>query len=445
MKSLAYSLKKSYFFIIFLFIILSFVSLIITGEYIINENKVKIRNAMSFLDYEIGDEKENKIDKIFSGDLVKNDFKKENISLQKMELIITYKNKIYAERKDKKFMDIDSTNKIEELDFYEYLVLAKYIKAKDGKNLKVTIVKSLKKEKKLFIKVMEIFIIGLIITIIISLIGIKYFLEKIKKQLKMLENLNESIDLNNLKLIKPKNKFLEFENICNSYVNMVERLDLQNQKQIEFVQSASHELKTPIFIIRGYIDMIKRWGKNDKKVMEESINFVEDEVKNMTELVEKLLFIAKDKEIKIENNDIELSEIICDIIHSFKKIFPQNEIIFNPKYTIINYDESLIKMLLKNIIENALKYGKNKPVKIEIKKVENKINLSVKDEGIGMSLKEIEHIFDRFYRVDKSRDKSIKGHGLGMTIVKRIISILKIELKIKSLQNKGTEIIIIFD
>lgn len=445
MKSLSYSLKKSYLFILFLFIIFFFVSLIITGEYIINENKVEIRNAMSFLDYEIGDEKGNKIGEIFSGNLVRDDFKKENISLQKMELIITYKNEIYAERKDNKFMEVDPTNKIEELDFYEYLVLSKYIKAKDGKNLKVTIVKSLKKEKKLFIKVIEVFIVGLIITITISIIGIRYFLEKIKKQLGILENLNESIDLNNLKLIKPKNKFLEFENICNSYEEMVKRLDIQNQKQIEFVQSASHELKTPIFIIRGYIDMIKRWGKNDEKIMEESITSVEDEVKNMTELVEKLLFIAKDREIKIENNEIELSEIILDVIQNLKKIYPEKEIIFNPKYTIINYDESLIKMLLKNIIENALKYGENKPVKVEIKEVKNKINLSVIDEGVGMSKEEIEHIYDRFYRADKSRDKSIKGHGLGMTIVKRIISILKIEIKIKSLKNKGTEVVVFFN
>lgn len=445
MKSLSYSLKKSYFLIIFLFLIFFIASLTITGEYIINDNKVEIRNAMSFLDYEIGDEKGNRIEEIFSGNLVKSDFKKENISLQNMQLIITYKDKIYAEREDKKFIEVNTNNEIQELDLYEYLVLSKYIKAKDGKNLKVTIVKSLKKEKKLFIKVIEIFIVGLIITITISVIGIKYFLKKIKNQLKVLENLNEGIDLNNLKLIKPKNKFLEFENICDSYENMVKRLDVQNQKQIEFVQSASHELKTPIFIIRGYIDMIKRWGKNDEKILEESIGFVEDEVKNMTELVEKLLFIAKDREIKVENNEIELSEIILEVVQSLKKIYPDNEIIFNPKYTIVSYDESLIKILLKNIIENALKYGEKKPIKIEIKEIKNKISLSIVDKGLGMSNEEIDHIYDRFYRVDKSRDKSIKGHGLGMTIVKRIISILKIEIKIKSLKNKGTEVVVFFN
>lgn len=445
MKSLSKSLKKSYFIIILSFILLFIASLIVTGKYVIDVNKVKLRDAMSFLDYEIGYEKGDKTPEIFTGNLVKTDFKKENISLKNMDLIISSKTQEYSERKGEIFKNIDPDNKIKDLDIYEYLVLSKNIKANQGKILKVTLIKSLKKEKYLFIKIIEIFCAGLIITIIISMIGIKYFLNKIKYQLNILENINETIDLNNLKSIKPKNQFIEFENICLSYEKMLQRLDEQNQKQIEFVNNASHELKTPIFIIGGYIDMMKRWGKNNKEILDESINSVEDEVKNMTELIEKLLFIAKNKEVHVEKKEIELSEIIIEILSKFKIIYPKIKVNFNPEYVLIESDEGLIKLLLKNLIENAIKYSNGNPVSIYLNQNENNNTiLTIIDKGIGMDLSEQSHIFDRFYRVSKSRDKNIKGHGLGMTIVKKIKEILNIDLIIESEKNRGTKVKIIF-
>lgn len=443
MKSLAYSLKRSYFIIIFLFVVLFVTSLIITGEYIIGENRLDMRNAMSFLDYEIGDEKGNRIDEIFSGNLVKSDFKKENASLKNLELIISYKNKEYAEREDKKFKEVYPDNQVKDLDFYEYLVLSKNIKAKEGEILKVTLVKSLKKEKRLFIKVVEIFIIGLIITITISIIGIKYFLKKINSQLDVLQGFNERIDLNNLKLVKPKNKFLEFEKICNSYERMIDRLDEQSQKQIEFVHSASHELKTPIFIIKGYMDMIKRWGSKDEAILKESIDAVEDEVNSMVDLVEKLLFIAKDREIRIEKTEIEISEIIIEVIQNLKRVYLERKVEFKPEYMIFQSDEGLLKILLKNILDNALKYGKGKPVFISCSENKDEIKIEIEDQGEGIDEKEIPHIFDRFYRVDRSRDKSIKGHGLGMTIVKRVTDILDIDIKVESKKSMGTKVILL--
>lgn len=447
MKTLSATLKKSYFQLICLFTIVLVLSLSITGKYLINSSKQYLRNAMGFLKYEILEEVNSKSIEIFTGDLVNRLFKVENPSLDDLEITIKYKNLIYTENTNHKLLEAATEDKVKNVHWYDYMVLKNDLINKDGEVYTVILVKNLREEKNFFFDMIYIFLSGLSICIIISIFAFTRLLKKIKKQLSLLENINSNITLENLKVIKPTNYFKEFDNILYSYEDMLLRLDTQNKKQIEFVQNSSHELKTPLFIIGGYIDMIKRWGKKDPEIFNEALTSIEDETKSMNLLIEKLLFIAKESEIKSERNEVELSEVILGCISSLKHQYPESSINFTPEYTIIQSDEGLIKLLIKNILENSIKYGKNEPIDITIANdtEQNQAILTIEDHGLGMSPNELHHIYDRFFRANKSRSKDIQGHGLGMSIVKRIVSLLNLDIKISSAPNVGTTVKIFFN
>lgn len=447
MRTLSGTLKKSYFQLICLFSVVLLLSLSITGKYLINSSKEYLRNAMGFLKYEILEEVNSKSMEIFTGDLVNRLFKIENPALDDLEITIKYKDLIYTENTNKRLLDAAVEDKVKNVHWYDYMVLKNELINKDGEIYTVILVKNLKEEKDFFFDMIYIFLSGLSICIIISIFAFTKLLKKIKKQLSLLENINSNITLENLKVIKPTNYFKEFDNILDSYEDMLLRLDTQNKKQIEFVHNSSHELKTPLFIIGGYIDMIKRWGKKDPEIFNEALISIEDETKSMNLLIEKLLFIAKESEIKSEKNEVELSEIILGCISSLKHQYPKSNINFTPEYTIIKSDEGLIKLLIKNILENSIKYGKNNPVDISITNNDEQKQaiLTIKDYGIGMTSEELHHIYDRFFRANKSRSKEIQGHGLGMSIVKRIINLLNLDIKISSAPNMGTTVQIFFN
>lgn len=447
MRTLSGTLKKSYFQLICLFTIVLLLSLSITGKYLINSSKQYLRNAMGFLKYEILEEVNSKSMEIFTGDLVNQLFRVENPALDDLEITIKYKDLTYTENKKQFLLDSAVEDKVKNVHWYDYMVLKNELINKDGEVYTVILVKNLSEEKNFFFDMIYIFLSGLSICIIISIFAFTKLLKKIKKQLSLLENINSNITLENLKVIKPTNYFKEFDNILDSYEDMLLRLDIQNKKQIEFVHNSSHELKTPLFIIGGYIDMIKRWGKKDPEIFNEALISIEDETKSMNLLIEKLLFIAKESEIKSEKNEVELSEIILGCISSLKHQYPKSNINFTPEYTIIKSDEGLIKLLIKNILENSIKYGKNNPVDISITNNDEQKQaiLTIKDYGIGMTSEELHHIYDRFFRANKSRSKEIQGNGLGMSIVKRIINLLNLDIKISSTPNMGTTVQIFFN
>lgn len=447
MKTLSGTLKKSYFQLICLFSIVLTLSLSITGKYLINSSKHSLRNAMGFLKYEILEEVNSKSMEIFNGNLVDNLFRVENPSLDELEITIKYKDFIYSENKNKELLKAAVEDKVTNIHWYDYMVLKNELVNKDGEVYTVILIKNLSSEKNFFLDIVYIFLSGLTICILISIVAFNRLLRKITKQLSLLESLNTNITLENLEVIKPTNYFKEFDNILDSYEEMLLRLDIQNKKQIEFVHNSSHELKTPLFIISGYIDMIKRWGKKDPEIFNEALISIEDETKNMNVLIEKLLFLAKETEIKTEEIEAELSEIILGCISSLKRQYPKANINFTPEYTIVKSDESLIKLLIKNILENAIKYGKDNPIDITLTNSDelNQAILTVEDHGIGMTTNELHHIYDRFFRANKSRSKEIQGHGLGMSIVKRIVTLLNLDIKISSAINEGTTIKVFFN
>ena len=292
-------------------------------------------------------------------------------------------------------------------------------------------------------------IIGLSTLILIFTTLLAYFISKrfynrFTSSLNELQRLTNEINLESLDTNFKENEYYEFQQVIISYNNMLKRLKEQTQKQIDFVNNASHELKTPIFVISGYVDLIKRWGYSNKELVEESLDAIGEESKNMANLVNKLLFLAKDEENYINEEEINLKDLIINIVKDLKILYPfqEIEIIISEEYTIIS-DNFLLKQLLINLIENAVKYGNKKKVTIILKKDKN-ITIEIIDRGKGISEENLNKIFEKFYRENKARSREEGSQGLGLSIVKKIANILNINIEIESKIGIGSTVKIMF-
>lgn len=188
-------------------------------------------------------------------------------------------------------------------------------------------------------------------------------------------------------------------------------------------------------------------GKADGEILDESIEAIKSESNNMKRLTEKLLLLAKaDKGIlEMEFQPFELNDLIAEITRETQMIDSNHQI--NNKINVvktIHADRESLKQAIRIFVDNAVKYtpeGGTISINSFINK--KKIYIEIEDNGIGISKEDMENIFNRFYRVDKSRSKESGGHGLGLSIAKWIINQHKGEIEIKSELDKGTIVTLI--
>lgn len=239
----------------------------------------------------------------------------------------------------------------------------------------------------------------------------------------------------------------ELKDLSKTFNDMLDRLQRSYELQNQFVSDASHELRTPIAVIQGYANLLGRWGKEDKAVLEESITAIKSESESMKRLVEQLLFLARsDKHTqKIEMADFKINELIDEVVKETKIIDSKHKILnqYNENITI-NGDRSLLKEALRIFIDNSIKYTEESGVIKINSHVKNKnLILEIEDTGSGISKEDLPHIFDRFYRSDKSRTKETGGTGLGLSIAKWIVLQHKGTIEVQSKLGWGTKISIL--
>ncbi|MCR5733650.1 MAG: HAMP domain-containing histidine kinase [Lachnospiraceae bacterium] len=226
--------------------------------------------------------------------------------------------------------------------------------------------------------------------------------------------------------------------------NLLERVRESNKQQARFVDDVSHELRTPIAVIEGYANMLSRWGKEDEKVLDESIAAIQHESANMKHLVEQLLFLARGDAGRTVVNKERIS-----VIQVVKEVYEESLMIDEDHIYRLNVpdedifvlgDEGLLKQAVRILVDNASKYT-NKREEITLSAghgQEGEAYLMVQDTGIGMNQEDIEHMFDRFYRASEAR--SFDGTGLGLSIAKWIVDRHGGYFKITSREDLGTRI-----
>jgi two-component system, OmpR family, sensor histidine kinase ArlS len=238
----------------------------------------------------------------------------------------------------------------------------------------------------------------------------------------------------------------ELKDLAETINEMLDRIEQSYEQQNRFVSDASHELRTPIAVIQGYINLLYRWGKEDKEVLNESIEAIKSESENMKDLVEKLLFLARtDKNTqKLECEEFPIDELIDEIVKETRMIDSEHKILCDKNEGILFLgDRKLLKQAMRVFIDNSIKYTPSGgSIKINSFQKNSSLTIQIEDSGIGISKEDLPYIFDRFYRCDKSRTKESGGNGLGLSIAKWIIGRHNGGIEVESAINVGTKIII---
>ena len=298
----------------------------------------------------------------------------------------------------------------------------------------------------LFLKVLFVLIaVADVIGIAISLLAGYLISRKMLFPIDRITKAAQSISINHLeRRIEVSQTDDELSRLARTFNEMIDRLRQSFEKQNQFVSDASHELRTPISVIQGYIGLIDRWGKEDKSVLQESIDAIKSETAAMTELIEKLLFLARGDsgDQKLQKTEFCLNELIDEVGKESQLISKQHNIKYDTVEEVSIYaDRKMLKQMLRALIDNSIKFTPPEgTIFIQVLKNEESVNITVKDTGIGIPQEELSSIFNRFYRVDKARAKETGGSGLGLSIVKWIVDAHNGKITAESIIGGGTGI-----
>lgn len=288
--------------------------------------------------------------------------------------------------------------------------------------------------------------IGALISVFLGYFTTKRMLSPINKVTETAREISSSDLGRRLEVSGPDD---ELKKLALTFNSMLDRLEKSFKRQKQFVSDASHELRTPISVIKGYVDLLDRWGKEKEDVRDEAIDAIKKETENMKQLMENLLLLARgaDSELKKEEKLFNFNNLIKEIIKEFKLMESDVNLKFEEQAEIKFYgDQNLFKQLFRIFLDNAVKFTPEKgQIRIKLDKMDNqKFYFSIADDGPGISEEDLPFIFDRFYQADKSRTrKNKKGSGLGLAIAQQIIESYEGEINIESEVSAGTKFIIV--
>ncbi len=228
----------------------------------------------------------------------------------------------------------------------------------------------------------------------------------------------------------------------------IEMLKVREEYRREFIGNVSHELKTPLFTVQGYLSTLLDGAMNDKSIRKKYLQRAEKGV-------ERLIYIVQDLDMisKLEMGDLNLEMHSFDVVKLVQNVFDLLEmeaskkdilLLFDMQYNkpiVVTADSEKIEQVLINLVMNSIKYGKEKgSTEVSIENLtEKKVIVRVKDDGEGIEKHHISRLFERFFRVDKSGARSEGGSGLGLSIVKHIIEAHDEKIYVESEFGKGSE------
>lgn len=214
----------------------------------------------------------------------------------------------------------------------------------------------------------------------------------------------------------------ELKSLALTLNSMLTRVSNAYRQQGRFVADVSHELRTPLAIMQGNVDLLSRWGTEDKTVLQDSISALSKQTAYMSGLVENLLFLARsdNEQFSLNKTPFSVDALYTELVE--EQSFIDNAHVYHssvvPVDAILVADRDKIKQMLQALIDNSAKYTPvGGTITLGFAREDKAGRLFVRDDGCGMNQDECEHIFERFYRVDRARAKATGGMGLGLSIV----------------------------
>ncbi len=294
-------------------------------------------------------------------------------------------------------------------------------------------------------KVLKATLLAALAILIVLFIFIYFYARSIVKPLRQLSLAAKSMTDGDFTRRVNVKRDDEIKELAESFNAMAESLESLEIMRSSFVSNVSHELKTPMTTIGGFVDAIL----NDtipSNQQNHYLSIVSDEVKRMSSLVNSMLVLSKldSGQTLLQPTDVDIFDIICRVMISFERVLERKniEIIGADKLdtVMVKCDGQLMHQVIYNLFDNAVKFTPNGGyISIFITEQSNQVEIYIKNSGEGISEEDIKHIFERFYKTDKSRSMDKSGVGLGLYLVKSIMSHHNGDITVKSVQGLYTQ------
>jgi len=321
------------------------------------------------------------------------------------------------------FFDFDNNSETFRAFFYTFKVR--------NQSYQLLAVHSLDDQKELLRQVRYAFLISVPLALLAASLGGFFLAKKSLAPISEMSQKAEDITAKNLHERLPvKNERDELGSLASKFNELLSRLDKSFEQQRRFMADASHELRTPVAIVRGEADVILGKEKRDETEYRESFAIVQSEAERMTRIIEDLFTLARVDagQQPLHKETVYLDEILSDAAKSFRTVAKNRNITLNfetPEEMKFSGDSQLLRRLFSNLIDNALKHAKSQ-VKVSAERRNDFYEINISDDGAGIFAEAQLHIFERFYRADKARSRDEKvqtgsGAGLGLAISKFIV------------------------
>lgn len=318
-----------------------------------------------------------------------------------------------------------------------------------NQNYRILITHPLDDQEELLAKIGYAFFISIPLVLLLAGFGGYFLAKKSLSPINEMSRKAEEITAKNLHERLPvKNENDELGILAGKFNELLARLDESFERQRRFMADASHELRTPVVIVRGEADVTLGKEKRSETEYREALAIIQSEGERMTHIIEDLFTLARADagQMPLQKSDFYLDDLLAETVKAYRSLADQRGIAIELKAIEempVNADQHLLKRLFSNLIDNALKYSKSH-IKINAENNGENYQITIADDGLGIPLLDQPHIFERFYRADKARSRqnnrsATSGAGLGLSICKFIAEAHggKIEL-ISSNNQKGT-------
>jgi len=293
--------------------------------------------------------------------------------------------------------------------------------------------------------VMTIFgIAAIIFSAISGFLLAKQLLKPVRDLAKAMKQIKETGFQERMNGYKQKDELTALTNVFNEMMDEIEKSFLL-QKQ--FVEDASHELRTPVSILEGHLSLLNRWGKKDPAILDESLDASLQEVTRLKKLINDLLHITRAEHPRIKSDEkTDISETLHQLVKNLEIIHPDYNLFLEVSQTLpkIPISRQHMEQIMIILLDNAIQYSNNnKAIWITAKLEGEEMIITVVDSGIGIIREDLAKVFNRFYRVDQARSRENGGTGLGLSIAQRLIKKYNGTILIESQAGVGTTVKIV--
>lgn len=284
-------------------------------------------------------------------------------------------------------------------------------------------------------------IISLIVSTVISL----FMSKRLSRPIKQMNDTAKKLSKGDYNIVFEKCGYEELDELADTLNKATNSLERTDEIKRELIANVSHDLKTPLTMIKAYSEMIRDLSGDHKEKREEHLKVIIDETDRLTRLVNDMMDLSKIESgiVSINKEKINFSELASSLIDRIKlsNIDPEHIIEYSiPKDLYVLADKTKIEQVLYNLVINAIKHSGegNKKIQIKVTATQKRIKVEVIDNGVGISKEDLEHIWDRYYKASDSFTRQVQGSGLGLSIVKNILIKHSSDFGVESEVGKGS-------